>query len=64
MGRFTRGPLIPDMDTLRFCLEHGDHVYHGTSILPACQLKTWSWNRLEDRIKNQRLHFAELRVDA
>jgi hypothetical protein len=59
MSRYTRGPVIPDMEMLVHCLLHGDHLYHGTAILPAVQLGTWRFNKLKEKVKEGKLHFAE-----
>lgn len=59
--RYTRGPAIADLETLVFCLQHKDHIYHGTAILPACQLGTWTYNKLRAKVKEGKLFIAELK---
>ncbi|OHD24884.1 MAG: hypothetical protein A2Y38_16260 [Spirochaetes bacterium GWB1_59_5] len=61
MSKYKRGPIIPDLETLIFCLQHGDHVYHETAILPACQLGTWTYNKLREKVRSGKLHFAEVK---
>ncbi|BCS54748.1 hypothetical protein [Geobacter sp. SVR] len=61
MAKYQRGPIIPDLQTLVFCLEHGDHIYHGTAILPSCQLFTWTFNKMREKVQAGKLFFAEVR---
>lgn len=59
MGKYSRGPVIPDIDTLLFCIMADDHIYHDRAILPACQLRTWHFNKLLDRVNKGKLFKAE-----
>lgn len=59
MNRYTRGPVIPDLQTLIFCMEHKDHIYHETTILPACQYFTWTASKLREKVKAGKLFIAE-----
>jgi hypothetical protein len=61
VSRYQRGPIIPDLETLIFCLQHKDNVYHETTILPSCQYFTWSLNRLRLKLREGKLYFAERR---
>jgi hypothetical protein len=61
MSRYTRGPVIPDLATLIFCLQANDHIYHETTILPACQYFSWSLNKLRLKVREGKLSKAELK---
>jgi hypothetical protein len=59
MGRYSRGPKIEDVETAVFCLLAGDHLYHGTAILPAVQIMTWPLNKIRERVTSGKLFKAE-----
>jgi len=59
MPRYSRGPVIPDLETALFCLQAKDHIYHEKAILPHCQLMTWPLNKLKDCISKGKLFKAE-----
>lgn len=59
MGRYTRGPVILDIETALFCPQAKDHIYHERAILPHCQLMTWTLNKLKDRVSKGKLFKAE-----
>lgn len=61
VNKYRRGPQISDLETLIFCLQHGDHIYHGTAILPACQYFTWPLNKLREKVRAGKLFIAELK---
>lgn len=61
MARYSRGPVIPDIETLIFCIMADDHIYHDRAILPACQLRTWNINKMLECIENKKLFKAEYR---
>ena len=61
MARYSRGPVIPDIETLIFCIMADDHIYHDRAILPGCQLRTWNINKMLGCIENKKLFKAEYR---
>lgn len=58
MARYKRGPVIESMETLVFCLEHRDHFFHGSVILPSCQVKNWTYNKMKERVAGGHLRLA------
>lgn len=60
MARYKRGPVIDSMETLVFCLEHKDLFYHGSCVLPSCQVKNWTYNKMKERVVGGHLRLAVL----
>lgn len=58
MARYKRGPVIEDMETLIFCLDHRDLFFHGSAILPSCQVKNWTYNKMKERVLGGHLRLA------
>jgi hypothetical protein len=61
MSRYTRGPVIPDLATLIFCLQANDHIYHVSHLLPSEQYWSWSLDKLRLKVREGKLFKAELK---
>lgn len=59
MSRYVRGPVLPDLETAVFCLLAGDMLYHERAILPACQIASWSFNKIKACVLKGKLYKAE-----
>ena len=60
MVKYKRGPMIEDIMTLIFCMEHGDFLYHGTHCFPPGQWRDKSIRQLKDYIKKGLVFMAEV----
>lgn len=59
-GKYTKGPVIPDLETLIFCLQAGNLIYHANAILPAAQYFSWPLSKLRSKVNAGVLFLAEV----
>lgn len=60
MSGYVKGPSITDLETLIFCLQAGNLIYHSNAILPAAQYFSWPLNKLRAKVKAGVLFLAEV----
>jgi hypothetical protein len=58
MARYKRGGVIDSVDVLVFFLEKRELFFHGSAILPSCQVKNWTYNKMKERVLGGHLRLA------
>lgn len=61
MARFSRGPVIENLETAVFCLQAGDQLFFVSHLLPSAQFWSWPLAKIRTAVAERKLYFAEKR---